>query len=1143
MSDIYQYYPEFQDKDFYKKIFSKKEFNIYKIPKQTQNMDKMCNPTDFNLLPQQNFLKNYISIDTPYNGILIFHGTGVGKTCAAISIAEGFRETIKQYNNKVLVILGPNLQGNFKKELFNFEKEKNKERGTNVQCTGTKYSIYNNPMYQHLTHKQKIKKIDSLINQFYEFFGYTQITNVFKKVIKWEGNFTLEKIKKNKLAQDIINEQFSNRVIIIDEVHNIRSDKDNIHVKNVPPIIEAIITYSNNIKLILMSATPMYNRPTEIIFILNLLLLNDNQEKIKNSDIFDKDDNLTKNGAKILTNMSKGYISYLKGENPITFPLKLIPNEAITPNKKYDIFGRKINKENTLKFIKLISCPMGNFQYKAYKNQIVKDMGNRSNNKRVFNTFENGTYVLNMSYMDKRGRPIYAGDAFQNYDNGLGGFVEIKKKIKGKMHRYYKYQEHMLFNRGLKNETPFLDISKLEQFSTKYFKILQFIMSCKGLVFVYSRNKIGGIIPFCLMLEQNGFLRYESGQTMLDYSPNKLGGGGKRIPNCYFCENETKNKVHIDKNDPNYHEWAPSKYIVLGGTDLSYINIDKAIQIFNDKSNKYGRNVKIIIGTDVTKEGLDFHRVRQIHVINPWFNFSKIDQVVGRAIRNCSHKDMPIDERNVEVFLYASSVPNTGVSDKEKYTETIDERNYRYSEQGDIQIKLVERILKQNAVDCNLNKNINHFYNIENQAVTNSRRQSINYKLQDLSYTKYCDYMKDCNYKCNWEPGKDEKIIINNDTYSYRFSKFDINNAKKIIKFMYKLNYSYNIRQIIDFVNKKNKNIEYIYIYIAINELLENKEILNDKYNREGYITFNNSLYTFQPNHLNYMNFPIYYLKTPLTYKPTDINISRFFHLTKNDSNVKNKFKLDYNIYSKISDNVTNIFNIINNYDVFDKNVIYKLATEFVLDRLNSVETILLLDNLITDREINKIKNIKYKKLLLNYYDNIFIKQYRDIDYNKNKISNNNKIIGFRIGNNYYCYNNNMEYKKCSSDIMKEIEMVQKLRGKLNSEDKKYAKIIGKVNITSNNVVKFYIIDNSQDVKIMTEWKEKSKRSKVKGRVCNTYKTQELKKIYNILGLKNIYEKKNEICVIIELYLRYLNYIKKDDKIWFLGIDEVFDNN
>ena len=96
----YTYYPELTDNKFQEKIYNKKEFFEHRIPEEKRKMEQICKPTEFDLFPQQKFLKNFLSINTPYNGVLIFHGVGVGKTCAAISIAENFVDFVKRYKKK-----------------------------------------------------------------------------------------------------------------------------------------------------------------------------------------------------------------------------------------------------------------------------------------------------------------------------------------------------------------------------------------------------------------------------------------------------------------------------------------------------------------------------------------------------------------------------------------------------------------------------------------------------------------------------------------------------------------------------------------------------------------------------------------------------------------------------------------------------------------------------------------------------------------------------------------------------------------------------------------------------------------------------------------------------------------------------------
>ena len=125
----FQYYPETYAKDFYKVIYGKKEFHDNIIPKYDDSIEVRC-PEDksFKLLPQQRFLKNFISLNTPYNSILIYHGVGTGKTCAAITVAENFRDISKIYHKKIIIIAGKDIQENFVRTIFDIDKEDFKKK-------------------------------------------------------------------------------------------------------------------------------------------------------------------------------------------------------------------------------------------------------------------------------------------------------------------------------------------------------------------------------------------------------------------------------------------------------------------------------------------------------------------------------------------------------------------------------------------------------------------------------------------------------------------------------------------------------------------------------------------------------------------------------------------------------------------------------------------------------------------------------------------------------------------------------------------------------------------------------------------------------------------------------------------------------
>ena len=93
------------------------------IEKITQ---KLCEERDFELLAHQKFVRNFLSYKTPYNSLLLYHGLGTGKTCSAIGVAEEMRDYMKKMNikKKILIIASPNVQENFRLQLFDERKLK-----------------------------------------------------------------------------------------------------------------------------------------------------------------------------------------------------------------------------------------------------------------------------------------------------------------------------------------------------------------------------------------------------------------------------------------------------------------------------------------------------------------------------------------------------------------------------------------------------------------------------------------------------------------------------------------------------------------------------------------------------------------------------------------------------------------------------------------------------------------------------------------------------------------------------------------------------------------------------------------------------------------------------------------------------------
>jgi superfamily II DNA or RNA helicase len=1170
----FMFYPEITDEDFNEKIYIKKEFRDTEIKEKKDWNKKYVSKKEFILDPHQIFLKNYISPDTPYNGILIFHATGVGKTCTAISIAEGFKKTLKNMNKKILII--SNLEKNFLKELYDPIQEKNKRNPEDiVQCTGREYEFGEESLY--LTQQQKEKELLKLKKSYYQFFGYGKFANyIIENTGGWKGSEKdiNEKVKK------FISKEFDDRVIIIDEIQNIKTDRKEELSRSIQPILESIIKYGKNIKLILMSATPMFDRPDEIIFYINLLLQNDGREKIDRSEIFNlKDGTLKHNAEQKLRDIFKGYVSYIRGEKPYIFPFRIYPKQSTIPNIEYYMDGHKIENDKKIKYTKLILCKMKDIQSNTYlyyfdkkikngklKEDIIEENLINEMNENDVNEIENNSVEINnnkknIGLLDlikisnitypvvSNSKTISNIGSFNKYsidsdfDNGNGGYYRNIQMIGQRKKIQYRYQSHAIFNKDTVNETPFADEKYIGEYSIKFAKILETIKKSKGLIFIFSQFIEQGTLPIALMLEQNGFYRecIDGEDQLLDYTPNKLKKGGKRKPICYLCGNEQNYKDHTDMKSKDYHIFKFAKYILYFGESKDIIKIkkDEALKKFRSDKNKYGEEIKVFIGTRSVSEGLDFKRLRQVHIVEPWYNLSRHEQIIGRAIRNQSHKDLLPEEKNVEIYQYASILED----DKNKISkrETVDLKNYRIAENKDIIIKNIGRIMKESAVDCVFFKNTNVIESDKKEKQITSSGEVLNVPIADKPFSSLCDYKEDCNYKCNWTPNPRIKYPINTDTYNLRFASNDIELIKKYIKNMYRENIVYHLKLIEDNVLKKMKDVDKLFIYTALEELVDNRnEIIYDKFGRKGYIIYRGDYYVFQPFDLERDEIPLIYRMYPSDIKPEHIDLENIIvdykeNEIKKKNNKINKDKLIQNVFKNI-DNIYESHIEISKLDGGNIKKYKESIIGLVLDRLNTDNLIVFISYILN----NYLQNIKIEYIddIIDYLnnDNKLINYYSDIVYDKSKIKNN-FYVGFIINNLYYVIDiinqekdiKNINYKKlkyilCSKELLNKIKSYRNLVKK--PINKEYSKIYGIIEYDKKkDIKKFKIVDKSVEEEILTKEKQISKRSIITGRICSTFQVSKLLEIRKKIGMYDFQVKKgiDFICKDLELYFRYKN--------------------
>ncbi len=94
---------------------------------------------------------------------------------------------------------------------------------------------------------------------------------------------------------------------------------------------------------------------------------------------------------------------------------------------------------------------------------------------------------------------------------------------------------------------------------------------------------------------------------------------------------------------------------ITGAEDTEERRINK--EYYNADINKHGEYIQIMIISSAGAEGLSLTCVRQVHLLEPYWNYVRLDQVLGRAIRMRSHITLEKQDRNVEQYLYLSVLP------------------------------------------------------------------------------------------------------------------------------------------------------------------------------------------------------------------------------------------------------------------------------------------------------------------------------------------------------------------------------------------------------------------------------------------------------------------------------------------------------
>ena len=901
-------YPELNDPNFNIKIAKRKEFNdtkydgtIYDVKKQA---DILCN-AKFELMPHQIFVKNFLSFQTPYNSLLLYNALGSGKTCSAIGIAEEYRSYMKQVgiNQRIIVVASPNVQTNFRLQLFDerkLELIRNSAVDTGLwnieSCVGNALIQEINPtQLKGLTKEKVISQIKRIIDTYYLFMGYGQLANFISNSLKEEVDIELSQEEIRKIEIRKIKKIFNNRLIIIDEVHNSSEDKQ------VGVSLMKVAKYAENMRFLLLSATPMFNSFKEIIWLVNLMNVNDKRAMIEYSDVFDKEGNFIpqttspdgkvgEGGRELLVRKLTGYVSYVRGETPYTFPFRVYPTDFAKDHSLLETTYPKKQMNDAeiktpMKYINVFTNNIGEYQEKGYK-FMLKYMKQKSfdiytKQGRLiempsFDNMESFGYTLlqaplealNIVYPNQSIDSLKEANELELFENGKDIIMNMIGKT-GLAQIMNSVEETQQFNRirynfeykpnVLKKYGPIFHKDNIHLYSAKISQICERIRNSKGIVIVYSQYIDGGVVPIALALEEMGFSRFSSAQNTKNLF---------KSPRTEQIDAITmKSRSEFSGNKEDFH---PAKYVMITG-DKAFSSANAAdIKYITNPNNSNGEQVKVVLISKAGAEGLDFKCIRQIHILEPWYNMNRIEQIIGRGVRNLSHCNLPFEERNVEIYLHTTLLDNG--------EESADLYVYRFAEKKALQIGRITRLLKEVSVDCILNIGQNNF-TVEkiaelaanqNIQINLSSKKTIDFKIGDKPFTDVCDYMENCSYTCSPNLMVTEEDIVKH-TYNDSFVE---SNRSRIISRILQLFREHNVytrKQLIDSINiVKQYPIEQI--FSTLTYLIENKnEYLIDKYGRLGNLTNKDLYYIFQPVEITDENASLYERTAPIDYKRKSI--------------------------------------------------------------------------------------------------------------------------------------------------------------------------------------------------------------------------------------------------------------------------------
>ena len=590
----------------------------------------------------QKFIGEYLDFRSPYNSILLYMGTGVGKTATAINIYNVLYNYTPGWN--VFILIKASIKGEW---LDNLKKWLNKDdyeyRFRNIIFVNYDSPIADRKFMDAIKNVDSAKKSMYVIDEAHNF-----IRNVY-------SNISSDKGKRAQVIYDYI----------------IQDKKEN-----------------PDTRVVLLSGTPAVNNPFELGLLFNMLrpgIFPRSENEFNQLFISSTTYQTLNPGAKnMFQRRIMGLVAYYMGATVGTYASKKTHYVDVTMSDyQEDIYSYFEEIEKKIAASKRYSGKGGSSTYKVYTRQacnfVFPPISQKVNGEsrprpgKFKLTEREATKLSEKGEIKDKSKDIHITEYLKTVNLFIQTFVNylddkdeadrrkgytIKNDIDKFLFQYDKNFEE--FNSKENKKSSLYDALYIS--SPKMLNIVFNIIGSPGPTIVYSNYVLmEGLQIFKIYLKYFGFYNY---MENMELQKDKIG------------------------------------YVEFHGGIKKMEDRDKAKSVFNMPENKYGTIIKIMLISPAGSEGLDLKNVRQVHIMEPYWNEVRITQMVGRGIRQCSHKDLPMDQRHVDIYRYKSVRKNKSKFSTDQYIEDV-----ARSKDGLIQSFL--DAMREVAVDCSLNKNEN----------------------------------------------------------------------------------------------------------------------------------------------------------------------------------------------------------------------------------------------------------------------------------------------------------------------------------------------------------------------------------------------------------------------------------------------------